>query len=280
MARLLVATTLRVERPEFDDENRATADALADLGLRPELHPWHTGIDAWLEADLVLVRTTWDYPSHLEDFERWLDVLDGAGIPVINPIPFLRWNLRKTYLLELEAEGVAIVPTEIVAAGSRLPEADHLRVVKPLVGVGGIGTRLVPEGEATTVEIDALVNPFLPRVADGERSIFLVDGEPVKAFRKVPDGDDFRAHPQWGGKYFVDDDPDPHALAEARRAYEAADRLTGGGLVYLRVDLLQDDEGRWLVLEAEGLEPSLYTDVDTGVAEALASAVSKRLPEV
>jgi len=279
MARLMVATTLRSDYAEFHDENRATADALADRGLRPDLHPWHTGIDAWLDADLVLVRTTWDYPEHLAEFERWLDALDEAAIAVINPIPFLRWNLRKDYLLDLAAEGVAIVAVEPVAAGTTIAPSASRRVLKPRVGVGGVGARIIEAGTSVVADVDSILNPYLPRVQEGERSVFLVDGEPIRVFRKLPDGDDFRVHPQWGGKYLVEDDPDPAAGDAARRAYAAADRLTGGGLVYLRVDLLQDDEGRWLVLETEGLEPSLYPDIDLAVVEALAGAVSRRCPE-
>lgn len=279
MARLLVATTLRSDHPDFDDENRATADALADLGLRPQIQPWHTGLGEWTDADLVLVRTPWDYAEHLDDFERWLDTLEGAGVPTINPIPFLRWNLRKTYLHDLENAGVAIVPTEFVEAGTLIGAADHDRVVKPVIGSGGSGTELLGAGRLRRVAVDSLVNPFLSRVMDGECSIFIIDGEVVRVFKKLPDGDDFRVQLEWGGKYHVDDEPETEAITEAHRAYEAADRLTGGGLVYLRVDLLQDDADRWRVLEAEGLGPSLYCTVDAGVDEALADAVSRRLPD-
>lgn len=279
MARLLVATTLRSDHPDFDDENRAAADALADLGLRPQLQPWHTGSDEWARADLVLVRTPWDYSEHLADFEAWLEKLEDADIPVINPVRFLRWNMRKTYLFDLASEGVSIVPADFVPAGGMIEASDAERVVKPVVGAGGFGTELLGAGMIRRVTVDSLVNPFLPRVVEGECSVFIVDGEVVRVFKKLPDGDDFRVQLQWGGKYLLDHEPRSEAVDEARRAYEAADRLTGGGLVYLRVDLLQDDAGEWRVLEAEGVGPSLYPTVDTGVAGALADAISRRLPD-
>lgn len=279
MARLLVATTLRSDHPQFDDENRATADALADLGLRPELHPWHTGVDTWLGADLVVVRTTWDYADHLEDFLSWLDILDKAEIPVINPVSFLRWNVDKSYLRDLAAEGVAVVPMRTVPAGSTIGAEDHDRIVKPMVGAGAVGVRLLEAGTECRVDAASIVNPFLPGIALGERSVFFVDGEPVRVFHKMPADGEFRVQTEWGGEYSVEDEPNPHLLAEARRAYEAADRLTGGGLVYLRVDLIADEDGRWRVVEAEGTEPSLYPDTDHGVVVALADAVSKRLPD-
>lgn len=279
MARLLVATTLRSDHPQFHDENRATADALADLGLRPELLPWHTSLDTWLTADVVLVRTAWDYSDHLEDFLDWLDDLEYEGVPVINPIRFLRWNIDKSYLLDLAAEGVSIVPASVIPAETLIAAADRRRVVKPLTGAGGVGTRILEPGDTLWTEVDTILNPYVAGVTDGERSVFVIDGEPIIVFTKVPDREDFRVQLEWGGTYSVETDPDPALVEEARRAYEAADRLTGGGLVYLRVDLLRGDDGRWLVLEAEGLEPSLYPAVDDTVVKALADAVSKRLPE-
>src|SRR5699024_3195927 len=186
------ATTLRSDHPDFEDENRATAEALADLGLRPQIQPWHTGLDEWLEADLVLVRTPWDYSEHLDAFEDWLDALENAQIPVVNPIPFLRWNSRKTYLLDLQAQGVEIVPAEFVGAGSTLEAETFDRVIKPIIGAGGFETERLTAGTPRRVTVDSLVNPFLARVEEGECSVFIVDDETVQVFNKVPDGGDFR----------------------------------------------------------------------------------------
>lgn len=280
MPRLMVATTLRFEPDMVEGENRAMVEALADRGLRPELRPWHSELDPWLEADLVVVRTTWDYPAHLDEFDAWLAALDDAGIPVINPVAFLRWNLRKRYLVELGVAGVPIVPVELVAAGTTVAPSNERRVLKPEVGVGGLGATLVEPGESPVAEVDSILNPFLPRVATGERSVFVVDGEPIATFRKVPSGEEFRVHTHHGGTYEVEDDPSPAVLAAARHAYEVANTLAaGGGLVYLRVDLLERDDDEWLVLELEGLEPSLYPEIDDRVTAAVAGAVSSRVPE-
>lgn len=280
MKRLLVATTLRFPSENVEPENRAMVDALADRGLRPELRPWHSEIDPWLEADLVLVRTTWDYPVHLDEFVAWLDALDAAGVRVINPTPFLRWNLSKTYLIALAAAGVPIVAVTRAAAGSVLKAAPIRRVVKPEVGVGGIGAFVVEAGESPTLEFDAVVNPYMPRVADGELSVFIVDGKVVITFRKRPAGEEFRVHIQYGGSYEVESDPPAPALQAAMRAFEVVNKIGANGeLVYLRVDLLEGKDDEWLVLEVEGVEPSLYPSVDMAVTDALAGAISRRLPE-
>ena len=280
MSRLFVATTMRFDADMVEPENRAMVEVLADRGLRPELRPWHGETEPWLDADLVLVRTTWDYPEHLDDFDAWLDVLDDAGIAVINPTRFLHWNTHKRYLLDLEDAGVPIVPVEFVAAGDLIYEADHARVVKPEVGVGGRGAEILAPGERFEAEVDVIVNPYLPKVeTTGERSVFLVDGTPVATFRKVPAAGEFRVHTHYGGTYELDEEPSAAVLAAADAAYRVADRLVGGGdLVYLRVDLLEADDDEWLVLELEGVEPSLYPEISSTVAEALAAAVSRRLP--
>ena len=51
------------------------------------------------------------------DCRRSKALLDRlAGLPVVNPVPVLRWNSDKAYLAELGAKGVAVVPTVEVAA--------------------------------------------------------------------------------------------------------------------------------------------------------------------
>ncbi|MEJ7585896.1 MAG: hypothetical protein WKF43_17840, partial [Acidimicrobiales bacterium] len=125
---------------------------------------------------------------------------------------------------------------------------------------------------------EAVVNPFLPKVADGERSVFVVEGRVVSVFRKTPSPDDWRVQPEWGGRYELEDDVPTGVIATAATAYAATDEIVGQGtLCYLRVDLIEREDDEWLVVEVECIEPNLYSVVTPTVADAVAAAVRRRL---
>src|SRR3546814_12416645 len=75
--------------------------------------------------DLVLPLFAWGYQRDVATWYALLDRLEREALPVVNPVPVLRWNSDKAYLAELGAKGVAVVPTVEVAAldDARLAEA-------------------------------------------------------------------------------------------------------------------------------------------------------------
>jgi len=84
---------------------------LARRRIRVETIPWdRPGID-WRQYALVVIRSTWDYQH---DAARFLAVLEGierAGTRLQNGSDIVRWNMEKSYLRELAARGIEIVPT-------------------------------------------------------------------------------------------------------------------------------------------------------------------------
>lgn len=278
MVDVVVATTARVDFAELAGENEAMVAALGRAGVSAVVRAWHDDGGSWSDAELVLVRTTWDYHDHLPQFESWLHELDAADVQVVNPAAAMRWNLRKGYLLDLAAHGAAIIPVELAPAGSTLEPAGHVRVVKPEVGAGSSGARLVAVGERIEIPCDAVVNPFLPKVSEGERSVFVVEGRVVSVFRKTPSPDDWRVQIEWGGRCELEDDVPTGVIAAAVKAYDVTHEIVGEGtLCYLRVDLIERDDDEWLVVEVECIEPNLYTAVTPAVGDAIADAVRRRL---
>ena len=69
-----------------------------------------------VDADLVVVRTPWDYIHRRDEF---LAVCRAAPAPVLNHPDVLAWNSHKGYLVELAEAGVPVVPTRLVAGGRR-----------------------------------------------------------------------------------------------------------------------------------------------------------------
>jgi glutathione synthase/RimK-type ligase-like ATP-grasp enzyme len=80
------------------------------LGDNIAFRPWTDPGDL-SGFDLILPLLAWGYQR---DCPAWFALLEQMeGLPVTNPPRMLRWNSDKAYLIALEAEGVAIVPTAI-----------------------------------------------------------------------------------------------------------------------------------------------------------------------
>jgi hypothetical protein len=218
-------------------------------------------------ARIAVLRATWNYPERPADFLAWLE--RAAGQTRVYHGPYLvRWNMHKSYLLDLERRGVPVVPTEMVRKGETRSLAEIARarswsglVVKPAIGAGSLGTlRVAPEAfERDDAHLrvlvqrgDALVQPYQASVAEyGERALVWIDGELTHAVRKSPRfiGDPERVSPA------VPIAPDE---AEVARAALAAASELGGALLYARVDLVRDENGAPRVMEVELIEPSLF----------------------
>jgi len=239
--------------------------------------------------DLVLPLLVWGYQR---DCQRWfalLDQLDQQQINLANPVSVLRWNSNKSYLLELEKAGVAIVPTLISAAltASDLAEAaqkfgtDQL-VIKPPISGGADGTYRLRNGEPLPEDIagkEMLIQPFQPAIAqEGEYSLFYFAGTFSHAILKRPAQGDFRVQEFLGGSESGTDCPEG-AQDLAVQARRAAEQILGTEtLLYTRADMLRDAEGRFHLMELELIEPSLFFGHAADGGDLFATGVNAALP--
>ncbi len=280
-ARIAFAT--HEQLPAGSPDDLRTLPALAAAGVVAEPAVWSDPNVRWEEYDAVVIRSTWDYHRRPEAFQAWLARASGRT-RVWNPPTLVRWNAHKGYLLDLAARGEAVVPTELLRAGTRRTLATVRRergwssvVLKPAIGADAEGLRVV-EGEVRRADEehlrallaagDALVQPLLARVRrDGERSMIFLGGAYSHA----------AAHPfVLGGAPRVGTpvSPEPDLLARAERLVR---RLAPEPL-YARLDLLPDDDGGWLVSELELIEPDLFLRVDPAAPARFAAAIIARLP--
>lgn len=250
-------------------------------GLTVTSQPWTDPVDPEA-ARLVLPLLAWGYHLRQANWFAQLDALEAAGVPVINPVPTLRWNTTKTYLIEMEARGAPVVPTH---AHDRLtPEAltaafdafgvDEV-VVKPQISGGSQDTVRVKRHGALEggPAGPALIQPFLPAVSEeGELSLFYFDGAFSHAVAKVATGGDFRVQPQFGG-HVSSVAPEPQALRAAQMVLEAADRP----LTYARIDLIRGLDHTLQLMELEVIEPDLFLEHAHDHGAAFAAAVKARL---
>jgi hypothetical protein len=102
--------------PELSASDRLYAEALEQLGVSTVAAPWNGPPEPFAGADLVVLRSCWDYHHDLDGFRAWLDALEHAGTRVLNAPSLVRWNLNKRYLLDLARWGVRVPQTEVVPA--------------------------------------------------------------------------------------------------------------------------------------------------------------------
>ncbi len=268
--------------PEPDRDEAPLLAALRAAGLRTEVLAWDDPGADFSSARLTLLRSTWNYAEQPAPFADWL-ARAAAASALWNPLPVVRWNMHKRYLLELERAGVPITPTHLAPRRSveRLADVAAARgwgdvVIKPAVSAG---SRLTLRAGADTARgeahlralvarEDALVQPYLPAVEGrGERALIFIDGELTHAVRKGP---------RFAGEAEaitgpVDVSADETTLARAARAAAPAPVL------YARVDLAPGPDGRPVLMELELIEPSLFFDSGPRALERLVGGIARRL---
>lgn len=279
MTRILVAGS-RVRSERSDAETLPLVAALARLGADAEMLPWDLpeSVVGWTAADLVAIRTTWDYTERLDEFLAWADRV-GAATRLRSPAGVVRWNSHKGYLVELAGAGVPVVPTRILARGTATPELGVGRlVVKPAVAAGGRGTHhgdadeLAEPTAALLGSGDVLVQPYLHSVGrDGEVSLIRIGGRWSHAVRKTPPSGGFLVHERHGGS-LDDHTPTGEEIAVAERALRAAPVTAARDLVAARVDLVRL-RGEPVVSELELIEPELFLRRSPGAPDRLAAAL-------
>ena len=223
----------------------------------------------WDQYEAVIVRTTWDYHKEPQGFVRVLEAIDRSHAQLINPLHLLRWNLHKSYLRELEAQGIRIVET---TWGDHLDErklaklfealrTDEL-VIKPAIGASADDTFRIHRDE--TAKNDHLFETFQNRefmaqrflaaiVEEGEYSLFYFGGDHSHTILKTPKKDDFRVQEEHGGDIravVVSDD----LIQRGRQLLS----LLKVAPLYARVDYVRDHEDEIALMELELIEPALY----------------------
>jgi hypothetical protein len=256
--------------------------ALGSAGVDVVPTPWTAhvdGADGLQGFDRVLPLLAWGY--HFQH-ERWLRACatwERMGIPVSNPAPVLAWNSDKRYLLELAGTGVAIPPTTFSDALSQAlvdrvfaETGTEELIVKPAVSGGAWRTRRLRRGDAveSAPGVPMLAQAYLPTIETaGETSLLYFGGRFSHAVNKRPVPGEFRVQEEFGGLYDAVPEPEAGALALAEQVFAAV----GDPLLYARIDMVPDADGRWLLMEAELIEPDFYLGVDPGQGAGFARAL-------
>jgi hypothetical protein len=275
----------------FVTDDHLAVPPLERLGWTVDDVPWRADAD-WDEYDLVAVRSTWDYQDEPDAFEAVLGRIAASRALLCNPLPLMRWNMRKTYLRDLERCGVLMLPT----VWGRAPAAAELRalpaglgcdevVIKPVVGANADHAYRVERSIAAAelermagvyADREFLAQPFVEAVvSEGEHSLIYFGGSFSHAILKTPKHGDFRVQEEHGG-LIRPTSPEPllrqrsdaviAALAAIIPALEVAP-------LYARADFVRTADNDFAIMELELIEPSLYFRMDPAAPARFAAAV-------
>ena len=113
-----------------------------------------------------------------------------------------------------------------------------------------------------------VIQPFVASiVADGEFSLFYFNREFSHAIQKVPKPGDFRVQEEHGATITAVN-PDADLLAAGERVMALVEPMPA----YARADFVRAEDGRYMVMELELIEPSMYLRIDPQAPERFAQA--------
>lgn len=299
--------------PGLTGDGTRLREHLQSRGHAVEPVQWTDQAVDWEQFDAAVVRSCFKYYTDPPGFRSWTDTVERAGTTLLNPPSVIRWNMHKSYLQELAARGVPIVPTAVVedphsrslaatldargwqeavvkpvigtsAAGAwkttiERADADQRRFERPFRAARRSGSAQPSAGEDERLsERGALVQQFVPEVADGERSLVFFSGEFSHAWQRLSAPAEFGIEPNF------DESQERIVPSEALldRAVHALDTAAGilgldrTSLPYARVDCIERN-GEFVLMELELIEPYLNLGVADGAVTTFATAIETAL---
>ena len=265
-----------------DPDNPILFRALAAVGLGASLVKWDDPSVNWASFDLVVVRSTWNYPNRRDDFLAWTRTVPN----LVNSAEVIEYSSDKHYLADLESRGLRIIPSHFCDAGEEPVFFDVDFVVKPCIGAGSLNVERYRPDETSRARAhvaalhdagrDVLIQPYINSVDTlGERATIFVDGHYSHAMTKAAmlnvsaQERDFL----WRRQQMSVVEGEGDAIGYATHVLST---LGYSDLLYARVDLVATIEG-WLVMELEMVEPALFLTFNAGASDALAAGILRRL---
>ena len=212
-----------------------------------------------------------------------LGIAQQAGALIVNDPQGLRdFNEKLAALLFPQCCPPTLVSRDPVALKAFVAEHGEA-VLKPLDGMGGRSIFRASAGDPNlNVILEtltaggrslAMAQRWLPEIADGDKRILLVDGEPVEVcLARIPQGDEFRGNLAAGGL------GRGQPLTERDRwiAGQVGPEMRRRGMLFVGLDVIGD----WLT-EVNVTSPTCIRELDAGfginIAGRLFDAIDARL---
>ena len=268
--------------PNGTADDQLTQAPLHALGITLDIVCWDDPTVRWLDYDAVIVRSTWGYHNRIAAFRHWLEVCESHQVNLWNSAKMMMWNSDKHYLIDLQHRNVPILPTAWVTR-NRAVNMRHIlesngwnkAVVKPTISASAHNTWITDISNAERdqtkllemlVNGDVMVQAFAKEIIrTGEYSLMFFGGQFSHAVLKKPRAGDFKIQGGQLKRVIV-----PEAIMTQARAIL---RAVPQPPLYARVDgIIQ--EGKFVLMELELIEPSLFLAHDVAAPQLFAAAIN------
>jgi glutathione synthase len=199
------------------------------------------------DVDAVIMRKDPPFDAEYLYTTHLLTQAEREGARVFNRPHALREHPEKLAILEFPQFTAPTLVTRNIEA-VRAFHAEHKDIIlKPLDGMGGAGIFRVPADGlnlgsiAETLTRDGsqtiMVQGFLPAIAQGDKRVLLIDGEPVPfALARIPQGGEVRGNLAAGGKGVAQ----PLSESDWHIARTLGPILAARGLLLVGLDIIGD----------------------------------------
>jgi glutathione synthase len=230
---------------------RVVAQGARRIALTTGRHDWfeveETQDLALADTGAVLMRKDPPFDSEYFYATHLLSQAEREGARVFNRPASLREHPEKLAILEFpQFIGPTLVTRRAEAVRAFHAEQRDI-ILKPLDGMGGMGIfRVGPDGMNLGSIIETLnqdgrvtlmVQKYLPEIAQGDKRILVIGGEPVPySLARIPQGDEIRGNLAAGGKGVAQPlSPRDREIAEA-----LGPTLAARGLLLVGLDVIGD----------------------------------------
>lgn len=272
---LLLEAQRRGHRLFYVDQSGLASDGarplarLARLTVREHERDWFSLEPAqWLPlatVDLLLLRKDPPFDREYLYDTMLAELAEREGVRVVNRPQALRDANEKLFALHFPD---CCPPSRVARDPESLREfVEHagIAVLKPLDGMGGRGIfRAAADDPNLNVILEtlteggramAMAQRYLPEIADGDKRILVINGEPVPyCLARIPQGRDFRGNLARGGR------GEARPLSERDRwiAAQVGPELKRRGLLFVGLDVIGD----WLT-EVNVTSPTGLRELDS-----------------
>lgn len=253
------------------------------LEVRDDNSDWFTLGESRLaplaELDMILMRKDPPVDSAFLYATHMLELAERDGVLVVNRPEGLREANEKLFIAHFPQ---CCAPTVVDADTTRLRAfiaSQGKAVLKPLDGMGGRSIFVVAQGDPnTSVILDTLTDGgkraimaqrFLPEIADGDKRILLIDGEPADyALARIPLAGESRGNLAAGGRGVA------IPLGERERwiCTQVAPELKRRGLWFVGLDVIGDH-----LTEINVTSPTCIREIDRAFGTDIAGDLLDRL---
>ena len=245
-----------------------------------ELSEWRN--TALASVDAVLMRKDPPVDDQFIHDTQILSLAENEGVLVVNRAQGLRdMNEKLTTLLFPQCCPETLVSRSMAELKEFIRRHGDT-VVKPLNGMGGKSIFRIRHGDGNAnVILETLTDSgsltmaqkFIPEIAQGDKRILLVDGEPVPfALARIPQGDEFRGNLAAGGR----GQGQPLSERDLWIAKQVGPWLKERGMMFVGLDVIGD-----YLTEVNVTSPTCVRELDAqfglNIAGLLFDAIDARL---